>query len=109
IAVISFNIGEKSAENFHLLCDVFPLCGANLSAQRVKIYVNGTEQAFWELKAPEVKRLPIPASLIQSGRVYVEFHLLDAISPKELRLNDDPRRLAVGFKKIEVEVWERND
>ena len=104
IAVISFNIGEKPAENLHLLCDVFPLRGANLSAQRVKIYVNGTEQAFWKIKTPEVERLPIPASLIQNGWVSVEFHLLDAVSPKELGLNDDSRRLAVGFKKIGVEV-----
>ena len=100
VAVIAFDSREKASEGFCLLCNIFPFCGEGLSKQRIKILINGIEHAFWEISVPEEKCLSIPSSLAQNGRLQVEFHLLDATSPKELGLSDDSRKLALAFKKI---------
>ena len=100
VATIAFDLGKNNVKDIYLLCNIMPFCGKGLPKQRVKIIINGTEQAFWEISAPEEKCLLIPANLAQKGQVYIQFYLQDAISPEELGVNDDSRKLALAFKKI---------
>jgi hypothetical protein len=71
-------------------------------SQKVLVSINGstpTEQRYDPSGQEKVIELPLPSSL--AGRLYIDFLLLDAVSPKELGYNADPRKIAIRVRSIE--------
>ena len=72
---------------------------------RVKVLINGVLHSEWEITKPgEEIVLRVSAAANKNGDYTVEFELPDAVSPKELGLSDDVRRLSLAFKKIVTRV-----
>lgn len=73
--------------------------------QEVKIFVNGTElrRELFSDKNPDIGlEISIPRDLLSMNEGYFEikFVLEDSISPQELKLSSDPRKLGIGIKSI---------
>jgi hypothetical protein len=104
-AVIVFCLDRpdsETGEDIDLICDVTPLLAeGRREFSRVRVLINGTERGEWKIAKPNGEfKLSVPASLGQNGRFVVEFKLPDAISPKDLGINGDDRKLSLAFRKI---------
>jgi hypothetical protein len=68
--------------------------------QKVEIFIGEKLQKIVELTSDKNNTfsIPIPSSEIGSTALVVKFHFLDAVSPKELGMGDDSRKLAFGIK-----------
>jgi hypothetical protein len=101
-AVIAFSREENAMSNFDLICEITPLLFKRVrTCTHVRVFINGTDCGEWEITSPDVKiTLHVDAALSENGRYIVEFKLPDAISPKDIGLNNDERKLALAFKKI---------
>ena len=81
--------------------DLFPLLGGGiLSAQRVEVFVNESKVADWKLTEPTVKEIALPKFLLRNQQFEMTFLLPNAVSPKDLGINNDTRKLAVAFRAI---------
>ena len=99
-AVLRFPVNDVP-DNLIARFDLAPLLRAGiLDAQHVEVFVNGEKIADWELTGRTVKEISLSRSLLQSQRIEITFLLPDAASPKDLGINDDPRKLAVAFRAI---------
>ena len=93
---------HEVADNLTARFDLFPLLREGvLSAQRVDVFVNENKVADWELTGPAVKEIALPRFLVGNQQFEMTFLLPDAISPKDLGINDDPRKLAIAFRAIQ--------
>ncbi|WP_371869719.1 DUF7024 domain-containing protein [Duganella flavida] len=72
-------------------------------SQRVLVSVDGGEKHEFVFKsnARASIALTVPAPTGTQGEIHME--LPDAVSPRELGINADPRQLAIGVKSIEIE------
>ncbi|MTV40742.1 DUF7024 domain-containing protein [Duganella radicis] len=72
-------------------------------SQRVVVSVDGGEKHEFVFKttARATIALTVPAPASTQGEIHLE--LPDAVSPRELGINADPRQLAIGVKSIEIE------
>jgi hypothetical protein len=71
-------------------------------SQRAIISINGlkaTEVRFGPGNDREVIELPLPSS--PGNKLSIEFFLPDAVSPRELGMNSDPRKIAINVGTIE--------
>lgn len=68
--------------------------------QRINIFFDGQLQKTAVLSQFKDNRtsIPIPPSISKQSNVEIQFELPDAISPKELGMGDDGRRLAIGLQ-----------
>ena len=68
--------------------------------QRVNIFLDGQLQKTATLSQFQDNRIaiPIPQSISKQSSVEIRFELPDAISPKELGMGEDARRLAIGLQ-----------
>jgi hypothetical protein len=84
-----------------------PYVVANHPRQNVGVSVNGTSIATWKFLdgSPAREQIRIPSKLIEDGKgaIDVSFSLPDAISPKELGLSSDDRKLGVFVREFSVE------
>jgi len=76
-------------------------------AQRIRLSANGQEVAFWEITDHALDgglsvQIP-PALLSDDGRLVLKFDYENAISPFELGLSGDKRRLALGITEMRFE------
>jgi hypothetical protein len=73
-------------------------------SQRAFIAINGSRpveyryEKNWQMQVIE---LPLPSS--SPGEIRIRFSLPDAISPKELGMNADPRKIAISVRSIQFE------
>lgn len=73
-----------------------------LPFQPVEVIVNGQRIAQWEVAALADFSAEIPAGVAASGSLILEFRIPKAISPKELGLGEDPRRLGLCWQELEI-------
>lgn len=85
---------------------VAPFVYGALKSQRIEVTING-QHAFQEeigtargTDNPIV--IPLPRAT-DSGKYTLEFRFPDAVSPKEVGLNEDRRRLGFSFKRVMFE------
>ena len=72
-----------------------------LGMQNVEVFVNENRVADWKLTGPVMKEILLPKSLIEYGQNIITFLLPNATSPKDMGINDDMRKLAVAFQRIQ--------
>jgi len=77
-----------------------PLTGYGLEVQWVEFEVNGTTLAVWEISQSGTYEILIPNSLFPDNSLHIAFILPTATTPKELRINEDERVLALFFEKM---------
>ena len=81
--------------------DVWALVVKNHPSQHVKIWVNGVfNQEVVLQKYETIIEVEIPIFMQEDDFLRVEFEFPDAISPKQVGLNEDLRMLAIGLRKI---------
>ena len=74
------------------------LAGGRLSSQRVSVLANSREIAVWSVDRAGTYSASIPAGASDSqGLLRLEFVLHDAVSPYELGVSEDRRKLALVF------------
>jgi hypothetical protein len=99
-ASLMFDAGEMAKRDFIVIMNITPLVGRKLKEQRVEVFVDGKKQANWTISVPATQILQLKAKPDDSY-YYVEFHLPDAITPKELGINKDVRQLSIAFREIQ--------
>ena len=86
-----------------LTADVFGfLPGKKISKQRADVYVGDEKVGTWIVTSPGNYKIRIPKRLIDRRTVNINFRLPDAASPLDLMLSTDNRRLALGFREIQL-------
>jgi hypothetical protein len=103
-ATIVFSL--DSIADAHLLMRLAPfIVGGKPNEQRISMKLNGQLLENLTLKDPsprEYSRI-LPKELLQRNNI-LTFELPDARSPKELNLNDDERKLALGVYWLEIKT-----
>ena len=88
-----------------LSLSAFPQC-VPAKQQRVEIEINGQLVAGhqWTGCEPWSADIPIPASILKTGKNGLVVRTAYAISPAELSLgaNADARQLSIGFSKLRI-------
>lgn len=69
-------------------------------SQRVIIYANGRQVADYVAAGRENKEIIIPGEYIKNNELFLLFEFPDAVSPKELGVNEDARELALAMQSI---------
>ena len=93
-------------KNLKLKFDVMPFLAEKRPYQKVTIFVNNKKKTQWIFE--NGKTLPetvINISHNDIGKdkfVSIVFDIENPISPKELGVVDDPRKLGIGFKSFEI-------
>jgi len=98
-AALAFSINMDS-QDMVAAFDIHPLVHGNLIVQHAEVFINRTKVEDWNIDKAEERKLLLPKSLSEYGRFIVAFKLPDAISPKELGINEDMRQLALLFRSI---------
>jgi hypothetical protein len=88
-----------------LIIDAQAFIGGSQTAQDVEIWIDGVLQA----KATLLKRfrneieVSLPASVLNSEKLKVDFVFPTAVSPKALGIGIDERPLAIGLEAVRYE------
>ncbi len=79
--------------------------------QRVSIFANGFEVANYTAEERERKSFLIPCECVSNGILSLEFVLPDSISPAELGMSVDGRKLGLAFYSLKLKRLdlEKND
>ena len=102
-ASLVFKLKKEPEKGLILTADLFAfLPGKKITKQRADIYVNDRKVGTWIVTSPGNYKIWIPRRLIDRETVHISFGLPDAVSPLDLMLSSDKRRLALGFRKIQL-------
>jgi hypothetical protein len=82
--------------------DVTPLVGSRISSQIVEVVTNGQSLGSLTIKETGVHDVVIPNGIIEGNRLNLKLLLHTATSPKELKINDDERILALFFSEMSI-------
>ncbi len=83
-----------------------PFIYGELKKQRLSVSIGATPAGSFELTSVRGKDNPIVIGIPEkanSQKLTFVFEMPDATSPKEVGLNDDPRKIAFSFQSIEFE------
>lgn len=104
--VSKFVFKELPQKNLVIEFDVKPFLWGDMIQQDVIITdKNQNELAKWSFgkgKSLPDTNLSIPANLVDDGVLELNFNYLTPISPKELGMNNDERKLGLGFSSVKV-------
>jgi hypothetical protein len=102
-AKLTLSIGE-SARPLNLRMRLTGLTKApQLPSQPVTILANGKKIADWEVSQTADYTAEIPAAIAKKdGSLTIELKIPKAVSPKALRLSDDPRVLGVCCSELAI-------
>lgn len=99
----SFIIPVKTPKSDLILrVTLFPFLGQSIKQQRVGIYINGVKVDEWPVGSVGMYTTVVPRELVENSSLGILFDLPDAISPKELNINEDPRQIAVALQSLEL-------
>lgn len=76
------------------------IISGKLEKQRVNIYINNRKAGNWIVTSPGVYQITIPEDYIKKSPLNITFDLPDAISQKNLGINEDPRVLALRIMSL---------
>ena len=80
--------------------DIQPFLHENHSKTEVNVYVNDKQQATWIFELGK-KQPDTRISLSQFKKNNIIFEIKNPVSPKEVGINDDIRRISLGFRSVE--------
>jgi hypothetical protein len=92
---------RTSAATVRMIASLTPLTGPQRKSQRVRTLVNGRLVEEWTVSAPGEYQATLSGDVAPHSDTRIEFQLPDAVSPTELGLSDDSRKLAVGFSRVQ--------
>lgn len=87
---------------------VFNMLGAaflgkkSLENQKVTVKVNGKRVTVWQVDKLKWYSTTVPAGLFSNTDMNVEFIISNPLSPKELKMSDDSRKLGLQLRGITV-------
>lgn len=92
----------KTNDKYIAEFDVNPFLANEKNKQVVSIYVNNRKKdvLVFEAGKPNTK---IAIDLPKSEKLHIMFKYTDVKSPKDLRLSDDARKIAIGFKTLKIQ------
>lgn len=70
--------------------------------QHVILYANNNKLADYDSVTTETKQITIPIEYIEEGKLTLKFELPDAISPKEIGMNEDTRTLGLAMRSLKI-------
>lgn len=93
----------KNSINLKVVSDPFIRPG-KIEKQRVNILVNNQKVGEWVFTefGTQERNIDIPNNLIDNSMLYITFELPDAVSPLELGVSEDPRKLGIAFRSISL-------
>jgi hypothetical protein len=95
---------KTNVDDYLLELEAGPFAGPGLPTQTVEIEVNSTSVATLTLQpGVHVYRVDIPAAVLRLNLNQLRFRYGYAVSPEELGLSDDPRRLSVQVATIRLQ------
>ena len=88
-----------------LIIDAQAFIGGSQNAQDVEIWINGAPQVKVTLgkRFGNKVEVPLPAKVLNSEQLKVDFVFLKAVSPKALGIGIDERPLAIGLEAVTYE------
>jgi hypothetical protein len=88
-----------------LIIDAQAFIGGSQNAQDIEIWINGAPQAKVTLgkRFGNKVEVPLPATVLNSEKLKVDFVFPTAISPKALGIGIDERPLAIGLEAVTYE------
>jgi hypothetical protein len=99
VASIGLRVSPPAAD-LVLKLKTFPLF---FTQQTVNVSINDSVAGTWKVKDPGEYSMRIPRSILHGDILKVVFYLPGAVSPKELRINEDMRQLAIALQSLVVE------
>jgi hypothetical protein len=82
---------------------------ANHPKQKIDLNVNGRNVGTWQFQGDRPKTVEIsfvsPEPLGEYGSMDMQFRVSSPVSPKELGLSDDRRRLGLALQAMEAEAY----
>jgi len=91
--------GEPAPSTMRVTTSGFVFAG---HTQKAVVFLNGSkveEEQYLSDKPPKVIEIPVPKA--PGEKLSLKFSLPDAVSPKELGLNQDIRKIAISVQSIE--------
>lgn len=95
---VRFVFSEPLPERFSISIQGIAI-GPNVDSD-VKIRAGKVEKTFKLIETPTTQKLEFS---VPAETTSLEFDIPEPISPKELKMNDDERRLGIGFISLEIE------
>jgi hypothetical protein len=110
-AVLTFGIKEPPRDVMMTIVFVPFLVPGKLDRQRINIAINGRPSVNIVYDDVEEKHIStvIPRELLKDDRLELLFEFPDAISPKELGISHDSRKLCMGLYRFEANLVSYND
>ncbi|WP_282010039.1 sulfatase-like hydrolase/transferase [Nitrospina watsonii] len=105
-AVLSFKLKEVSGTDLvlRLRAHAF-LAGGKIDHQAIKVLVNSQQTAQWAMRGERWYEAPIPAALIdKDGVINIAFEISNPVSPVELGLSEDSRKLGIAARELVLEA-----
>ncbi len=94
---------RKQRSDISLTADIEPyLWKRKVTKQRVFIEINNKMIGQWTVVKPGKYKIEIPKKYLNSNILDIKFRLPDAKSPKELKINNDERKLGVKFYNLSL-------
>jgi hypothetical protein len=106
-AFLNFNYRDKLQHDVTLEITFNVFSAGSHQRQGVSLSANGEPVGEWHVDAaadrmPLTKKLSIPASLLQSGHLELKFRIANPMSPAQVGLSADDRRLGIGLIRLKV-------
>ena len=106
-AFLNFYYRQKPQRDVRLRLTFNVFMAKSHDRQDLKISANGVEVAEWHIDAavdrmPVTKELTIPVSLLQTPHLELKLSIGNPMSPAQLGLSSDDRRLGIGLIKMEI-------
>ena len=104
---IDLNIIKEKEISLQFL--VSPFLNQKHNELIVEVYVNGQKFDDWDFSMfrsyPENKQLIVPSSLVgMDNKLGIQFIYKDAVSPQEIGLSSDSRKIALGLISLKVGI-----
>lgn len=93
---------NKTGSGFRLKAKISPFIAGSLQKQKVKIYVSGKSLGEWDVVSGGEYNLIIPENYLKDDWLELYFELPDAVSPEQLKISNDPRKLGIAVSSITI-------
>ena len=111
MASIEIPLPEISEDKFFTVSlDASPFTPKRIKKQTVGVFVNDTFITNFVMTGPGIYKFDLPHDFYKSNKVAnIKFKISNPISPKDLKLSEDTRKLGLSVKKIVLSVGDGNN
>jgi hypothetical protein len=105
-SVLGFKFKERKAEELLLTIEGQAFVSPKHPHLAIEVFANGSKLGGWQLsfgvEAGELEAR-VPRALVpEDGHLRITFMIKDPVSPKELGISDDHRRLGLALRKMSL-------